>query len=87
LSQLEPLRNSFNDAAHLYDEVRPGYPTHIIDTIITLAELPPNAKFLEIGCGSGQITLPFAARGYSILALELGAALAALATDWRCDEY
>ncbi len=86
MSRLEQLRSSFNEAAHLYDEVRPGYPPPIIDMIITLAELPPNGKILEIGCGTGQITIPFAARGYTILALELGTALAALATE-KCRPY
>ena len=34
---------------------------------------------LEIGCGTGQATLPFARQGYSITALEPGRNLAALA--------
>ena len=40
--------------------------------IVALAELPPRARILEIGCGTGQITLPLAARGYAITALEPG---------------
>src|SRR5262249_23948973 len=34
---------------------------------------------LEIGCGPGQATIPLARRGFSISAVELGAALAAQA--------
>jgi SAM-dependent methyltransferase len=34
---------------------------------------------LEIGCGMGQATLPFARRGYPILCVELGENLAAVA--------
>jgi SAM-dependent methyltransferase len=83
---LEHLRNSFNEAAGLYDEIRPGYPQEIIDAIITLAELPPGGRILEIGCGTGQITIPFAAKGYTILALELGDAMAALAAQ-NCRPY
>lgn len=86
LSRLEQLRGSFNQAAQLYDEARPGYPPPIIDTIIALAGLPAQANLLEIGCGTGQITMPFAARGYAILALELGDALAALAAE-KCRPY
>lgn len=86
MSRLDQLRSSFNEAAHLYDEARPGYPPSIIDTIIIQSGLPPMGKLLEIGCGTGQITIPFAARGYPILALELGTALAALATE-RCQPY
>jgi SAM-dependent methyltransferase len=86
LSRRDRLRSSFNESAELYDEVRPGYPTSIIDTIIADAELPPDGKILEIGCGTGQITIPFASRGYRIVALELGAALAALAIE-KCRQY
>jgi 2-polyprenyl-3-methyl-5-hydroxy-6-metoxy-1,4-benzoquinol methylase len=71
-----PLGSIFNEVATLYDEVRPGYPTAIIDAITALAALPPEGKILEIGCGTGQITIPFALRGYTILALEPGDALA-----------
>ena len=66
--------------------MRPGYPPAIIDAIIALAALPPEGKMLEIGCGTGQITLPFALRGYTILALEPGDALAALAMQ-KCRPY
>lgn len=86
LSRIEQLRSSFNDAAQLYDEVRPGYPPQIVDAIVALSELPSNGTILEIGCGTGQITIPFAERGYSILALELGSAMAALATA-KCRPY
>ena len=36
---------------------------------------------LEVGCGTGQATLPLARRGYEILCVELGENLAALARD------
>ena len=62
----------FNEVAALYDEVRPGYPPAIVDAAVALAALPSGGRILEIGCGTGQITLPFAMRGYSILALEPG---------------
>jgi SAM-dependent methyltransferase len=76
-----PLRASFDAVASLYDEVRPGYPDVIIDAIVELSGLPAEGRILEIGCGTGQITRPLARRGYAILALELGLALAALAAE------
>lgn len=75
------LRATFDTVARLYDEVRPGYPDAIIDAIVARSRLPVKGRILEIGCGTGQITRPFAERGYAILALELGPALAALATE------
>jgi SAM-dependent methyltransferase len=53
---------AFNDVAALYDEVRPSYSTETIDAIVSLTGLSPGARILEIGCGTGQITLPPAAR-------------------------
>jgi SAM-dependent methyltransferase len=75
------LRATFDTVASLYDEVRPGYPEVVIDAITTRAQLPIGGRILEIGCGTGQITRPFARRGYALLALELGPALAALAAE------
>jgi SAM-dependent methyltransferase len=86
LGRRQRLGTSFNDVAGLYDEARPGYPTEIIDTIVARAALPTSGRILEIGCGTGQITLPLAARGYTIVALEPGDAMAALAAR-KCRPY
>ena len=72
-------RNSFNQLASLYDEVRPTYPTALFDDIITLSNLPTDGRILEVGCGTGQATLPFANRGYAIECIELGDQLAEIA--------
>ena len=61
------LRTTFNNVAELYDEVRPGYPEALIEDALTLSEIPPDGRILEIGCGTGKATLPFARRGYAIV--------------------
>jgi SAM-dependent methyltransferase len=81
-----PRRYVFNEVAALYDEVRPGYPPAIIEAAIARAALPSGGSILEIGCGTGQITVPFAKRGYRMLALEPGEGLAALAIR-NCRPY
>jgi SAM-dependent methyltransferase len=73
------LRRTFDEAASLYDEVRPGYPEDLFDDIISLSGIRPAGQILEIGCGTGQATVPFARRGYRILCIELGENMAALA--------
>ncbi len=80
------LKTTFNDVAELYDEVRPEYPEQLIEDALSLSEISPGGSILEIGCGSGQATLPFARRGYTMLCLELGANLARLATE-HCRSY
>lgn len=80
------LRTSFDEVAQLYDEARPGYPEQLVEDVLTLSEIPLGGSILEVGCGPGQATLPFARRGYSMLSLELGKNLAALAAR-NCRQY
>jgi SAM-dependent methyltransferase len=78
-AQTEQLRRSFDGDATLYDRARPGYPAAVFDSLADLAKLPPKARVLEIGCGTGKATVPLAERGYRVTAVELGADLAAVA--------
>ncbi len=79
-------RTSFEAIADLYNEARPSYPAVLVDEIIRLSALPPDGHILEIGCGAGNATLPFASRGYSLVGVELGARLAAYARQ-RCRAF
>ncbi|MBI4785965.1 MAG: class I SAM-dependent methyltransferase [Chloroflexi bacterium] len=72
---------SFDRVAELYDRFRPGYPEALIETILSTTHIPPNGKILEIGSGTGKATAPFAQRGFSILCLEPGENLAAVAAQ------
>ena len=74
------LKITFNDAASIYD-VRPSYPEEIIEEIISLSGISKQSQILEVGVGTGQITLPFAKRGYEVVGLELGPALAKRARE------
>ena len=73
------LRAIFDEAALLYDEVRPGYPEELFDDVVSFSGIPSGGSILEIGCGTGQATVPFAQRGYRILCVELGENLVAVA--------
>jgi SAM-dependent methyltransferase len=86
MSESKPLSWQFDDAAQLYDEVRPRYPEEIIEHIIAFAALPAQGRVFEVGCGTGQMTLPFAQRGYTVVALDQGERLAALAAQ-HCQPY
>jgi len=74
-------KSSFDEVASLYDEVRPGYPERLIEDTITLSGIPDGGQILEVGCGPGKATIPFARRGYQMLCLELGGQLARLAAQ------
>src|SRR5215210_5324503 len=73
------LRTTFDGDALLYDEVRPGYPADLFDDVVSISGIPAGGRILEIGCGTGQATVPFAGRGYRILCVELGENMAAVA--------
>jgi SAM-dependent methyltransferase len=78
-SEASRLRSTFDQVALLYDQARPGYPQALFDDIVSYSAIPPAGRILEIGCGTGQATVPLAQRGYHIVAVELGASLAAVA--------
>jgi SAM-dependent methyltransferase len=65
--------------AELYDQARPSYPTQLIDNLLGLSGVGKDQRVLEIGPGTGQLTLPLAERGLSLVAVELGTNLARVA--------
>lgn len=76
----------FDEVAALYDEVRPCYSESLVEDVIALSGIRENGRILEVGCGPGKATLPFAKRGYRMLAIELGEHLSALAAK-NCRPY
>src|SRR5262245_58673001 len=72
----EPLRQTFESAADLYDAARPEYPPQLFEDVLELAELEPGARLLEIGCATGKATRPFLERGFAVTCVELGTELA-----------
>src|SRR5229473_3098932 len=74
----EASRTSFDRSAELYDAARPSYPEALVDEAVARSGIPDGGRILEIGAGTGKATLPFARRGYAIVALEPGGNMAAV---------
>ena len=73
------LRAGFDDVADLYDRVRPGYPAEIIAELAASTGIRAGTRVLEIGCGTGQLTVPLLGLGADVTAVEIGPRLAAIA--------
>ena len=71
----DDIRLSFNEAAEIYDKVRPSYPADLFDALFQM--LPSQPEIVEVGPGTGQATKDLLARGASVLAIEIGPATAA----------
>ena len=90
----DSLRTVFDRAAEDYQRTRPVCPPQLFDDLIDLAGLEAGDRVLEIGCGTGQATVPLAERGLAITAVELGPELAAVASlrypfqaRYRAEDY
>jgi SAM-dependent methyltransferase len=75
VGQPDDIRLSFNEAAEIYDTIRPSYPERMFDALFEM--LPSDPAIVEIGPGTGQATKDLLARGASVHAIEIGPAMAA----------
>ncbi|MBO0818859.1 MAG: methyltransferase domain-containing protein [Actinobacteria bacterium] len=78
-SKRHELRSGFDQDPEAYQRTRPVPPPRLFDDLVSLAGLSPGDRVAEIGCGTGQATVPLAERGLAITAVELGAGLADVA--------
>lgn len=78
-------RFTFDGVANLYNTSRPPYPDALFTDIVAFCGLETKDEILEIGCGTGQATEGFARRSFSVLALDPGAELIAVAKERLAD--
>ena len=77
-SDRSTLATIFDRIPYSYDRYRPGYATEAIDALVELSGPPEGADVLEIGAGTGKLTVPLAERGFAITAVEPGERMADL---------
>jgi SAM-dependent methyltransferase len=70
---------SFDAVAEAYDRARPSYPERLVDDLVSLADIGEGSRVLEIGPGTGQLSVRLAGRGVSLVAVERGPNLAEVA--------
>lgn len=67
---LSEKKSWYSTVAQTYDRARPRYPQALLQQVLELAKLSPQARILELGCGPGIATKAFAERGFRMVALE-----------------
>ena len=72
-------KESFDQAAEDYNRWRAGYPEEVVEGLLVSARIGPSSRVLEVGCGTGQLSVPLAEHGVELVAVELGPNLAASA--------
>lgn len=77
-SEANSLGLFFDRIAQSYQQARSTYPPRLYDDLFQYAGTPVR-RALEIGCGSGQASLPLAQRVATLVCLEPGTNLTALA--------
>lgn len=69
----------FNEVWDIYHSSRPSYPEELIQTLIKSANISNESNILEVGVGTGKLTLQLAGHGLKIKGIELGHRLAKVA--------
>jgi len=83
--------SDFSPIAARYDATRDMPERFLLacyDRLLERGLFPERGRVLDAGCGTGQVSLPLAARGYEIGGLDISAAMVAiagtkLAPEWR----
>src|SRR5579884_3048187 len=67
------------DLARRYDDSLAGSSLFTGDLAFVARHCPRPCRLLDLGCGTGRLLTPFAARGYQVVGLDLSAAMLAVA--------
>lgn len=70
------FRTAFDGDAAAYDGGRPPHPAWVFERLASQCGWGEGTRVLEVGPGTGQVTVPLAERGALVTAVELGANLA-----------
>jgi ubiquinone/menaquinone biosynthesis C-methylase UbiE len=68
----ERQRVLFDSVADLYGESRQGYPEEVVRWMVETAGLTDGARVLEIGCGTGQLTVRLIELPFHVTAIDIG---------------
>ncbi|MBB5957961.1 SAM-dependent methyltransferase [Saccharothrix tamanrassetensis] len=58
------------DVVDFYQRYRRGYPDAAVDLVVDEFSLSPDDVVLDLGCGTGQLTVPFAGRVRAVVGVD-----------------
>ena len=65
------LGKSFKKVGESYHVGRKDYPKKLIEDIIKISDINKGSLILDVGCGTGKSTIPFARKGYKIIGIDI----------------
>jgi SAM-dependent methyltransferase len=71
----------FDRVAEEYDRARRGYPAELVDASCARAGLSAGSRVLEVGCGTGKLTVALVERGLRVDAVDPGESLLRVARE------
>jgi len=63
-------RDAFKGTAYYYSRFRQGYPQALLDLVAAEFALDGRGRLLDLGCGTGQIAVPFAPWFAEVVAMD-----------------
>ncbi|MBE6759023.1 MAG: class I SAM-dependent methyltransferase [Ruminococcaceae bacterium] len=75
------FERTFDNAAAAYDRARPEYPDELYRDLLRYRSMDERSRALEIGVGTGKASAPILATGCSLIGIEPGETLAAMARE------
>jgi ubiquinone/menaquinone biosynthesis C-methylase UbiE len=64
------LRGFSGEVAEYYSRFRRGYPPRVVDALVDAFDLDHDDVVIDLGCGTGQLTLPLARRVHAAVGVD-----------------
>lgn len=58
------------EVVEFYHRFRRGYPAAVVDTVVESFDLTVDDALIDLGCGTGQLALPFAERVRAVVGVD-----------------